>query len=55
MDLKAGIPSVSETDTFMLPACGCVGKIVWGVRRVRKERDPTLGSGCASHGIWEKP
>ena len=37
MDLKAGIPSVSETDTLMLPACGCVGKIVWGVCRVRKE------------------
>lgn len=54
-DLKAGIPSVLETDTLILPACGCVGKIVWGVSRVRKERDPTLDSGCASRGIWEKP
>ena len=55
MDLKARIPSVLETDTLLFPACGCVGKTVWGACRVRKGRDPTLDSGCAPDGIWEKP
>lgn len=42
MDLEAGDPSVLEMDIFILPACRCVGKNVWGVFRVRKRPEASF-------------